>query len=89
MRGSFHAGNDGFHKICFSPFFLTLSLGFVGDTLCKLHKTEYPVQSPQIPTRFHLKAKRVVTNESVQHGGRRDAAFVMVSFIKSPNKYDR
>ena len=32
--------------------------------------TQNRVFSP-IPTRFHLKAKRVVTKESSQHGGRR------------------
>ena len=53
-----------------------------------MQTTQNRVSSP-IPNRFHLKAKRVVTNESVQHGGRRDAAFVMVSFIKSLKKYDR
>ena len=89
-----HADNGGFHKMYFSPSFrsfLALSLVFVGDTLCNLHKIKYPVQSPlsSIPTRFHLKAKRVVTKESSQHGGRRDAGFVIVSFIKRLNKYDR
>ena len=89
MRGSFHAGNVGFHKICFSPFFLTLSLGFVGVRWRHFVQTTQNRVSSPIPTRFHLKAKRVVTNESVQHGGRRDVAFVIVSFIKSLNKYDR
>ena len=74
MRGFFHAGNGGFHKIYFSPSFRSFStfLGIVVGVRWRhfVQLTQNRVFSP-IPTRFHLKAERVVTKESSQHGGRR------------------
>ena len=74
MRGFFHAGNGGFHKIYFSPSFRSFLtfLGIVVGVRWRhfVQLTQNRVFSP-IPTRFHLKAKRVVTKESSQHGGRR------------------
>lgn len=90
MRGFFHAGNGGFHKIYFSPSFRSFFtfLGIVVGVRWRhfVQLTQNRVFSP-IPTRFHLKAKRLPRSRRNMADG--DAGFVIVSFIKRLNKYDR